>query len=156
MSNTMRLLATLGLSAALASAASAGTITYIVPLTGAQEAPGPGDPDGTGVATLVLDPQTNTIDWNIVVNNIVLPITGAHIHQAPAGSPGPIVIGFGTQLSGSGLVDPDVSNVIANPTGYYVNVHNSEFPGGAIRGQLPEPATLTLLLLGGAALLRRR
>jgi hypothetical protein len=26
--------------------------------------------------------------------------------------------------------------IIANPAGYYVNIHNADFPGGAVRGQL--------------------
>jgi hypothetical protein len=72
--------------------------------------------------------------------------------------PGPIVVSFAGQLTGSGLSDPDLANVLANPTGFYVNVHNAQFPGGAIRGQLgpgvhvPEPGTLLLLGAGLAGL----
>lgn len=40
----------------------------------------------------------------------------------------------------------------------YLNVHSSVFPGGEIRGflQVPEPASLTLLLIAGVAGLARR
>jgi hypothetical protein len=43
--------------------------------------------------------------------------------------------------------------VLANPAGFYVNVHTTCFQGGAIRGQLaPEPAALALLSMGALAL----
>ncbi len=158
----MRLVIRTAFSAAIAlffwaGSAEAIIVNYVVALSGAQEVGG-GDPDGTGTATLTLDTATNTINWNIVVANIDA-ITGDHIHQAPAGVNGGVVIDFGGLLSGTGLVDGDVSAVVANPTGYYVNVHTTVFPGGAIRGQIPEPGTFALLaagLLGLAASARRR
>jgi hypothetical protein len=33
---------------------------------------------------------------------------------------------------------PRLAAILANPNGFYVNVHNAEFPDGAIRGQLSE------------------
>jgi hypothetical protein len=137
--------------------AEATIVTYVVALSGAQEVGG-GDPDGTGTATLTLDTTLNTIDWNIVVANLDTVILD-HIHQAPAGVNGGVVIDFGGLLSGTGLFDTDVSAVVANPTGFYVNVHTNVFPGGAVRGQIPEPATFAMLgagLLGLAAASRRR
>jgi hypothetical protein len=132
-------------------------VTYTVELDGAQEAPGPGDPDGSGVAVLNIETSTNSISWNITVQNIELPLTGAHIHVGAPGVPGGVVVDLSASLVGGPIMDPDVANVVANPTGYYVNLHNSAFPGGAIRGQIPEPATLGLFGLGLAAvaLLRR-
>jgi hypothetical protein len=32
-----------------------------------------------------------------------------------------------------------IGEIAANPSGYYVNLHNARFPGGAIRGQLGTP-----------------
>jgi hypothetical protein len=135
---------------------------FEVPLNGAQEAPGPGDPDGTGLATLLFDDVANSVTWDITVANIE-PITLDHIHFAPAGAPGPVVIDFGGTLIGGPIVDPDVANVLLDPTQYYVNVHNADFPAGAVRGQLPafptriingevpEPFALTIWLLLGLA-----
>jgi len=137
--------------------AEATIVNYVVALSGAQEVGG-GDPDGTGTATLTLDTTLNTIAWNIVVANLDTVILD-HIHQAPAGVNGGVVIDFGGLLSGTGLFDTDVSAVVANPTNFYVNVHTNVFPGGAVRGQIPEPATFALLgagLLGIAAASRRR
>lgn len=114
------------------------------------------------MAVLIIDSNSLTIDWNITVNNIELPVVAAHIHQGAFGTNGPVVVDFDDNLSGSGLFDTDLAAVLANPTGFYVNVHNVEFPAGAIRGQLsaaiPEPAFASMSLLGVAGLagIRRR
>ena len=149
----------------------AALITFETTLDGFQEVddagnPGQGDLDGFGTAVLMVDDADLTIDWDFTFGNIDLPLIGAHIHQAPAGVNGPIVVDFSAQPSGSDLFDPDLANVLANPAGFYVNLHNDPFPAGAIRGQLsapspappqviPEPATLGLIAiaLAGLALL---
>jgi hypothetical protein len=110
-----------------------------------------GDLNGYGVATLLIDDVANTISWNIDVGDIALPLTGAHIHQGDASVAGPILINFSSSLTGSGLFDTDLAAVVANPGGFYVNLHTSEFPAGAIRGQIaavPEPAEAGLMLAG--------
>ena len=84
---------------------NAQVFTYVFGLSGAQEVPiGSGDPDGFGTATLMIDSATNTVDWDFVVSGIDLPLTGAHIHQAPAGTNGGIIVNFGGALTGSGLL----------------------------------------------------
>ncbi len=159
---TMKKLGALLFAAVLGSfagTARAAIIQFVVPLSGADEVPsGSGDPDGSGTATLTIDDATNSISWSITTSNITLPIFLDHIHQGAAGVNGPIVIDFSAQLVGGPIIDPDVANVLANPAGFYVNVHTNDFQAGAIRGNIPEPGTATLLA-GGLALLgaaRRR
>jgi hypothetical protein len=123
----------------LACSAQAELYKFVVPLEGGQEFPGPGDPDGSGTAVLIIDSVALSIDWDIVVEGILLPPTGAHIHNAPAGASGPVRVDFSGQFTGSDLVDPDLAGVLANPANWYVNVHTREHPAGAIRGQLSEP-----------------
>jgi len=140
-----------------AAPASAAIIVFDIPLNGAQEVlPNVGDPDGFGTAHLEINDATMTISWNIIVNSIVLPPTGAHIHQGAFGTNGPVRVDFNSMLSGSGLFDADLAGVLASPAGWYVNIHNSVHTGGAIRGQIPAPGAGALLLLGGAAAIRRR
>ncbi len=126
------------------SLSNASIVHFQVALTGFQETDGAGnfnlgDPDGFGVADLVIDTDADTIDWNFMVSGVEM-ITAAHIHFAPVGSNGDIVVGFGA-LSGSlnGLFDSPLDDIVANPTDYYVNLHNSDFPAGALRGQLGNP-----------------
>ncbi len=151
-------------AALLLPAAPAGAIPviYNVPLSWTQEVdgvgtPNQGEPGASGLATLTLDAATDSISWSITTSGVTFPLSGAHIHAAPAGVNGAIVVNFSASLSGGPLVDTDVDAILANPAGYYVNLHNSLRPGGAVRGQLPEPGTLGMFAaaLGGLALLRR-
>lgn len=110
-------------------------------MTGAAE-PGGGDNDGSGTAAVWPMPGQGRVCFGIRVMNIGLPATGAHIHEGAAGVPGPIVIGLTnpdtTGISrGCVVADPTLLRRIKmNPSNFYVNVHNSSFPDGAIRGQL--------------------
>jgi hypothetical protein len=109
--------------------------------------PGVGDPDGTGTATIEVLPSAagppTTLCWAIVVQNVVTPAIGAHIHEAPAGENGPVVVPLsapnlnGTSNGCTTPVDEEVlGRLIDNPAGFYVNVHTTDFPAGAVRGQL--------------------
>ena len=63
----------------------------------------------------------------------------AHIHQGAADAI-VVVVDFDWENNpGADCVTADpavVSEILANPSGYYVNVHTPEFSAGAIRGQL--------------------
>ena len=63
-------------------------------LTGAAEVPGPGDPDGTGTASLRLRHGQGEICFMLAVTDITSPAAAAHIHKAPAGVAGPVVVGL--------------------------------------------------------------
>jgi CHRD domain/PEP-CTERM motif len=146
-------------AAALVSApAHAAIDSYTATLLGANEVGG-GDPDGFGLALLAIDNVANTVSWSILALGIDLPLTGAHIHAAPAGVNGGVIVNFSAQLSGSGLADPDLALITpGSAANYYVNLHNAAYGSGAIRGQLqylgtvsppiPEPETYALMLAG--------
>ena len=108
-------------------------------LTGAAEAPGPGDPDGSGSASITLNQGLGEVCFDITVANVA-PIAAAHIHVAPAGVPGPVVVSFNVPVNGlSGCVSASeelIKAIRQNPENYYINVHNADFPAGALRGQL--------------------
>ena len=89
--------------------------------------------------------------WDLSYSNLTGTPTGAHIHgPAAPGATAPIVIPFDNATLGpnsaSGcraLTVPEqtiAADVVAHPETYYVNVHTTDFPNGAIRGQLAKGA----------------
>ena len=152
--------------ALLASPAAALTITYSVSMNAAQEVPAGGDPDGTAIGTLTVNDATGLISWSFTYANLATPLAAMHIH----GPVGPVGVGAGVYVSlgvvttgGAGTLINTLTTSVANavainaiPTNFYVNIHNTAYPSGAVRGQLgvvvPEPAAFGLLVLGLAGL----
>jgi CHRD domain len=134
------------LAFAVAATADDGGRPLSTTLTGAEEAPGPGDANATGQADLTLNQGQNEICFDISWADIDGEVFASHIHVAPAGSPGPIVVTLFTgSFAGTGSASGCAQNVDAelikairhDPSAYYVNVHSRpNFPGGAVRGQL--------------------
>lgn len=129
------------------SIALAGGRPLSTTLSGAAEVnaagvPNQGDPDGSGTADLTLNQGQGEICYELQVSGITLPASAAHIHVGPADRPGPVVVPLAAPdadgfASGCVSVDPDLIKAIRqHPSDYYVNVHNSDYPAGAVRGQL--------------------
>ena len=109
-------------------------------LTGAAEVPKVGDPDGRGTAALRVNVGQSRVCYQLSVRGIAS-ATAAHIHEAPAGVAGPVVVPLAPPRNGgsSGCVTVSrelARDIVRHPADYYVNVHNQDFPGGALRGQL--------------------
>ena len=130
----------------LAASPAAGDDAYIVAhMNGANERPGPGDPDAFGRATITIDDETNRLCLTMWWQRVDGTLSGLHIHLAPPTAPGPVVVPF--QVPAPGAVwtyqcvtvanEALLDNIAANPGQYYINLHSTPlFPGGAIRGQL--------------------
>jgi hypothetical protein len=124
------------------SAASAddGGRPIDVAMTGAAERPAPGDPDGTGTASFRINPGQGEVCYTLTVQNIEA-ATAAHIHRAPPSAAGPVVVPLNPPTNGSSSGCAPISQALAKeliqtPEAFYVNVHNTPYPGGAVRGQL--------------------
>ena len=117
-----------------------GAIT--INLTGAEEVPGPGDEDAEGTAIVYLRSDSDEVCVDISVQNITLPATAAHIHQAPAEQAGDPVVPLtapgedGLSSTCATVEATLMQDILNNPENFYVNVHNADFPAGAARGQL--------------------
>jgi Cu/Zn superoxide dismutase len=92
----------------------------------------------------VTDEATGTVEFTLVANNLPGTIVAAHIHIAPAGTPGPVVQTLApTPGEENGVIKKGtftnpalVTALQANPSAYYVNVHTNVCGSGVIRGQL--------------------
>jgi len=122
-------------AAVLSVPAVAAPVTLVATFSGANE-PGGGDADGTGAFTVEIDADAGDFCYTLTADKVDK-VTMAHVHTGAAGVNGPPVV---TLELGSDIcvaVEPDVLKpIVADADGYYVNVHNAAYPGGAVRGQL--------------------
>ena len=102
-----------------------------------------GDRHGHGSATVIVL-GIDSLCYAVLVNLIDTPFA-MHIHEAFAGSNGPVVIPLTPPDSGNpGAISGCITDIdpallralLVRPAKFYINVHNSVFPGGAMRGQL--------------------
>lgn len=115
--------------------------TYSAALTGAEEIPGPGDPDGSGNAEVTIVDAVDNVCYEINDVTGISPATAAHIHRGAPGVAGPPVVTLQAPTDGESqgcIQAPEAiaDEIEANPAGFYINVHTADFPNGAIRGQL--------------------
>lgn len=126
--------------------------------TGATSSALVGDPDGRGeVYVFGIDNDPLTLCYLIVGVRKIAELDqapgggrAAHIHEAPAGTNGSIVANLAWPQNGQAgdcLTEGEagkfptgeagiVQRILNNPQSFYVNVHNSVYPAGALRGQL--------------------
>ncbi|HEV8292002.1 MAG TPA: CHRD domain-containing protein [Tepidisphaeraceae bacterium] len=162
-----------------ASVVSAAATAINVTMTGQAEpfsngTLGAGDLGASGNASYTFDPDADTISWLVNYSGLQgSSLTGFHIHgpNATTTSINGVYRGFpvnpgaappsGT-LSGTLTTSDDaalgskIDTILANPGGFYVNIHTNIFPGGAIRAQLPEPATMAVLACAAIGWMMRR
>ena len=137
--------------AALAAPVAEGGRKYVEALTGQAEiAAGAlnADMDGTGTAHVTVNVGQGRVCWDLRDLSNLDAITASHIHQAPSTAAGPIrssFFHFGQPVALQGCTEGSaqfpfdkarLQDVVQNPQNYYVNIHTTAFPPGAIRGQL--------------------
>ena len=99
-----------------------------------------GDPDGNAIARIMLDPAKGTACYDVQYHRIA-PVTAAHIHAGGKGKSGAEVATLkldpDDNLKGCAKLSGEaMAALAASPDDYYVDVHTTELPNGAIRGQL--------------------
>lgn len=114
--------------------------TYNADLTGAQVVGG-GDPDGSARAEVSVTDRMNQICYDVGGIRGVGPITGIMIHRGGPGVNGPVVLHMREANEGgwkgcTGRTEWLEDSIDKNFTSYYVLIHTSDFPSGALRGQL--------------------
>jgi hypothetical protein len=136
-------------AAGMATVSPARAVTlYSASLAGDQVVPGPGDPDAVGRVWdlgLAIDPDVPNggricVGWEITDMD---PATSAEIGIGQPGEAGATFVAVTPPDSdGTGFdcvldLDPAiVQAILEDPTGFFVQVRNDEFPDGAIRGQI--------------------
>jgi len=142
---SLPLAVTFGLVASLtlAGIVQAAEVTLTADLAGVTEGDSPGDPDGSGTASIVIDPEAGTACWDLTAEGIE-PVTQSHIHIGAEGESGDVVVPLdvdGFEGTSEGCTEPMedaavLQEIVDDPAGYYVNLHTEDFPAGAIRGNL--------------------
>ncbi|MFV0126724.1 CHRD domain-containing protein [Streptomyces sp. HMX112] len=147
--------------------ARGGKVSLAAIATGGQEVPDPHGPavgDDDGKAAVVVNVRGKRITFALRWRGILAP-TQAHIHRGRAGENGDVVVplfstpmpeGVHAAAGHISLEDAELARHISrDPGGFYVNLHNEKFPGGAVRGQLErlrKPANPLAVVKGGKIL----
>lgn len=174
MKRFLLLLAAGGLVVAGSGHAARADVVYNVTYNGANERPTPTNSSATAIGTFTYETAKDDILYSVSYSGLSGSAQAAHLHIGGPRGVGPIILpmlpnptGTSGVISGtltnadlinqavSGVTDISQVNALALANGIYANLHSTVFPGGEIRGQLvanalavPEPASVTLLVLG--------
>ncbi|MBT8208210.1 MAG: CHRD domain-containing protein [Acidimicrobiia bacterium] len=107
-------------------------------LTGGAEVP-PVDSAGVGLGAVFVDHDAGALCWSLIASGIG-EATGAHIHEAPVGENGGVVVFFdpfdGFDAGCQYLDAETLEHLTADWSGFYINIHTEAVPSGELRGQL--------------------
>jgi hypothetical protein len=128
--------ASLAIAIAAGAATNAGTTKLEAKLRGANE----GAPaSNRGKTEIRLTPSTGRVCWETTIAKIDGKPNASHIHKGRQGVSGNVVVPLGAGYKRQGCTTASktlVRAILRNPGAYYVNVHNTKHPAGAMRGQL--------------------
>ena len=100
--------------------------------------------EGSGSAELEINSDRNEVCYEIELEGVEN-VSAAHIHAAPEGEAGDVVVDLqyeGDDAGGDACVDDIDESVLEDiseePERHYVNVHSEDYPDGAVRGQLDD------------------
>ena len=98
--------------------------------------------DAVGIGSFMLNSTMDTICYEISVNGLSGIITAIHLHNAPVGMMGPVVIDLGAGIDGNivkgSITGTELSDHLMNflKGELYINLHTMANAGGEIRGQV--------------------
>ena len=128
------------------------SVTFVAQMSGTKERPNANGSPATGVATYVL--KGNTITYTLTASGLTAPASASHLHIGGPDVAGPVLVPYvtanvstgqitsgsidlsGQITNGSVSISGDSLRALLNNGNAYSNIHNANYPGGEIRGQL--------------------
>ncbi|HEX8207963.1 MAG TPA: CHRD domain-containing protein [Solirubrobacteraceae bacterium] len=120
--------------------------TFSFSLSGAANLPSPGDPNATGTGSVSVYPAQDRLCWTLNGSNLGQGVE-LHLHRGTRNEQSLVVTTVSLMtdplrtpgsISGCLYVNRRsiLNEIVARPYMFYMALHNTEFPGGALRGQL--------------------
>lgn len=112
---------------------------FTIALAGENDVPAAGG-HSSAAAAVTIHRANDRVCWTVTrLTGVPAPLY-AYIHRGSAGAAGPVVIPLGARYAPAGCVTGVAPALLvqieAHPRGYYLAIHNRQYPAGAVRGQL--------------------